>query len=53
MSKCVKDLKKKHKITGIRRIYGDGNCFYRAVYYGYFEMVINKGKKAIEAIIDM
>jgi len=53
MSRCVKDLKNVHEITGIRRIYGDGNCFYRAVYYAYFEMVIKKGKKAIEAIANM
>ena len=49
----VHELKNKYEIKAIRKIRGDGNCYFRAVYYGYFEIVINKGIEAIEALLDL
>ncbi len=40
-------------MQSLRRIRGDGNCYYRAVYYGYFELVIKKGEGALKALLDL
>ena len=36
----------------IRRCKGDGNCYYRAVYYCYLEILISKGKNALNTFIN-
>ena len=48
----VKDLETKG-IRYIRGIRGDGNCYYRAVGYGYFELVIKKGPQYIMDLIKL
>ena len=35
----------------IRQVRGDGNCFYRAIGYGYLELVILHGRDAIQDLI--
>ena len=37
----------------IRRCKGDGNCYYRAVYYVYLETIISRGIKPFRTFIDM
>jgi len=49
MNKYANDeLREKYKVLSIRRILNDGNDFYRAVYYGYFEKIIMAGKEALD-----
>ena len=49
----VHELKNEYKIKAIRKIREDGNCYFRAVYYGYFELIIKKGIETIEALLDL
>ncbi len=35
-----KDIETQFEIAGVRRIRGDGNCYYRAVMYGLIEQII-------------
>eukprot|EP01022_Parablepharisma_sp_SALTPOND_P016498 TRINITY_DN242_c0_g1_i1.p3 TRINITY_DN242_c0_g1~~TRINITY_DN242_c0_g1_i1.p3 ORF type:complete len:470 (+),score=50.49 TRINITY_DN242_c0_g1_i1:5385-6794(+) len=42
MKKMSEELFSKYQIQTIRRVRGDGNCYYRAVYYAYIELVISK-----------
>ena len=37
----------------IRHCVGDGNCYYRAVYYAYLETLISKGEKVMNIFIEM
>jgi len=36
-----------------RKTRGDGNCYYRAVGYGYFELIIKKGPEYIQKLIEL
>ena len=47
----VDHLKKNCNIFYIRRIRGDGNCYYRSVGYAYFELVIKSGIKHVECLL--
>ena len=47
-----KELKEKN-IFYWRKTRGDGNCYYRAVGYGYFELIIKKGSKYIQKLIEL
>ena len=37
----------------IRRCRGDGNCYYRAIYYTYLEVLISKGLTLFKLFLDM
>jgi hypothetical protein len=39
------------RYSHVRRMKSDGNCFYRAVGYGYFENVIIRGPEAIKELL--
>ena len=41
------------RYSHIRRIKSDGNCFYRAVGFGYFEQVIIRGSNAIKELLGL
>ncbi len=47
MRGMARELREQHGVKVIRRIRGDGNCYYRAVYFGYFELLIRKGKEYV------
>ena len=53
MQKMTDELKDSYKIVALRRIRGDGNCYYRAFYYGYFELLIKRGKPALDALLNL
>jgi hypothetical protein len=36
-----------------RRCLGDGNCYYRAVYYAYFELLIKRGPEAVGHLLEL
>ncbi len=46
-------LRDEHMIEKWRKIRGDGSCYYRSVAYGYFELVIARGKDALKALIGL
>lgn len=37
----------------VRKCRGDGNCYYRAVYYSYLEVLISKGFPQFKLFLDM
>ncbi|MDR3549358.1 MAG: protein kinase [Candidatus Pacebacteria bacterium] len=41
------------RFSHLRNVRGDGNCYYRAVIYGYMERLIFKGPAALEEFIHM
>jgi len=47
----VEELKKNY--SHIRKVRGDGNCFYRAMGYGYIERVIIQGEKAVKELVEL
>ena len=47
----AQELKDVYGINTIRRIRGDGNCYYRSFYYGYFELLIKKNK--LDALLNL
>ncbi len=53
MHKMTEAIEGKYGIKTVRRIRGDGNCYYRAVYYAYFELIINKGKPYLRELIEL
>ena len=42
MKKMANQLKKDYNIIAVRNVRGDGNCYYRSVYYAYFELIIRR-----------
>ena len=46
-------MKKEYMIKAMRHIRGDGNCYYRSVYFEYFEMVIMTGESSLKALIEL
>lgn len=49
----VSELQDKYKINFLRRIRGDGNCYYRSVYFGYFEMIISQGFDTLHSLNEL
>lgn len=41
------------KYSHIRRVRGDGNCFYRAIVYAYLERVIMIGVDGVRDLIEL
>lgn len=41
------------EIFHLRNVRGDGNCYYRSVGYGYFELVIKKGPEYIRDLMQL
>ena len=39
--------------TSTRHCLGDGNCYYRAIYYAYFEELIKQGPRFVFAFLNM
>ena len=50
-AKGIVDLNNRY--TGLRKVRGDGNCFYRAFLYGYLDILVKLNESQVEASVEL